>query len=202
MIKVGITGNIGSGKSTIAKLFALLGTPVYDADTRAKAIMVEDIELKNELVKVFGQEAYFADGQLNRTYLSQQVFNNPAQLNILNSIVHPAVFRDFNFWLNQYKAAQIPYILKEAALLIESGSYKDLDCLILVQADEEIRLQRSMARDAASAEAILVRMKNQMPQENKVPFAHFFIQNNYNDLLIPQVLKIHDELSLLSGKNE
>jgi dephospho-CoA kinase len=202
MIKVGITGNIGSGKSTIAKLFALLGAPVYDADTRAKAIMVEDIELKNELVKVFGQEAYFADGQLNRTYLSQQVFNNPAQLKILNSIVHPAVFRDFNFWLNQYKATQIPYILKEAALLIESGSYKDLDCLILVQADEEIRLQRSIARDAASAEAILARMKNQMPQENKVPFAQFFIQNNYNDLLIPQVLKIHDELSLLSGKNE
>jgi len=202
MIKVGITGNIGSGKSTIAKLFALLGAPVYDADTRAKAIMVEDIELKNELVKVFGQEAYFADGQLNRTYLSQQVFNNPAQLKILNSIVHPAVFRDFNFWLNQYKAAQIPYILKEAALLIESGSYKDLDYLILVQADEEIRLQRSMARDAASAEAILARMKNQMPQENKVPFAQFFIQNNHNDLLIPQVLKIHNELSLLSGKNE
>jgi dephospho-CoA kinase len=202
MIKVGITGNIGSGKSTIAKLFALLGTPVYNADSRAKAIMVEDTELKNELVKVFGNETYFADGQLNRTYLSQQVFNNPNQLKILNSIVHPGVFRDFNFWLNQYKAAQIPYILKEAALLIESGSYKELDYLILVQADEEIRLQRSIARDAASAEAILARMKNQMPQENKVPFAQFFIQNNYNDLLIPQVLKIHNELILLSGKNE
>ena len=202
MIKVGITGNIGSGKSTIAKLFALLGTPVYNADSRAKAIMVEDTELKNELVKVFGNETYFADGQLNRTYLSQQVFNNPNQLKILNSIVHPAIFRDFNFWLNQYKAAQIPYILKEAALLIESGSYKDLDYLILVQADEEIRLQRSIARDAASAEAILARMKNQMPQENKVPFAQFIIQNNHNDLLIPQVLKIHNELILLSGKNE
>jgi dephospho-CoA kinase len=199
MIKVGITGNIGSGKSTIAKLFALLGAPVYDADTRAKAIMVEDIELKNELVKVFGQETYFADGQLNRTYLSQQVFNNPAQLKILNSIVHPAVFRDFNCWQNQFKTAQLPYVLKEAALLIESGSYKDLDCLILVQADETIRLQRSMDRDAASAEAILVRMKNQMPQENKVPFAKFLIQNNNNDLLIPQVLKIHRELCLLGG---
>jgi len=202
MIKVGITGNIGSGKSTIARLFALLGAPVYNADTRAKAIMVEDTELKNELVKVFGQETYFADGQLNRTYLSQQVFNNPAQLKILNSIVHPGVFRDFNFWLNQFQTSQLPYILKEAALLIESGSYKDLDYLILVQADEEIRLQRSMARDAASKEAILARMKNQMPQENKLPFAQFFIQNNSKDLLIPQVLKIHNELRLLSGKNE
>lgn len=202
MIKVGITGNIGSGKSTIAKLFALLGTPVYDADTRAKAIMVEDIELKNELVKVFGRETYFADGQLNRTHLSQQVFNNPAQLKILNSIVHPWVFRDFNCWLNQYKTTRSPYILKEAALLVESGSYKDLDYLILVQADETIRLQRSIARDATSAEAILARMKNQMPQDNKVPFAKFFIQNNHHDLLIPQVLKIHRELCLLAGKSE
>ena len=202
MIKVGITGNIGSGKSTIARLFALLGAPVYNADTRAKAIMVEDTELKNELVKIFGQETYFADGQLNRTHLSQQVFNNPDQLKLLNSIVHPGVFRDFNFWLNQFQTAQLPYILKEAALLIESGSYKDLDYLILVQADEEIRLQRSMARDAASKEAILARMKNQMPQENKLPFAQFFIQNNSKDLLIPQVLKIHNELRLLSGKNE
>lgn len=201
MIKVGITGNIGSGKSTIAKLFALLGIPVYDADSRAKSIMVEDEQLKSELITQFGQETYFADATLNRAHLSQQVFNNPAQLKILNSIVHPGVFRDFNFWLNQYKATQIPYILKEAALLIESGSYKDLDYLILVQADEEIRLQRSMARDAASAEAILARMKNQMPQENKLPFAQFFIQNN-NDLLIPQVLAIHRELCLLSGKNE
>ena len=201
MIKVGITGNIGSGKSTIAKLFALLGIPVYDADSRAKSIMVEDEQLKSELITQFGQETYFADATLNRAHLSQQVFNNPAQLKILNSIVHPGVFRDFNFWLNQHKAAHTPYILKEAALLIESGSYKDLDYLILVQADEEIRLQRSMARDAASAEAILARMKNQMPQENKLPFAQFFIQNN-NDLLIPQVLAIHRELCLLSGKNE
>ncbi|MCG9880479.1 MAG: dephospho-CoA kinase [Bacteroidia bacterium] len=200
MIKVGITGNIGSGKSTIAKLFALQGIPVYDADSRAKAIMVEDQQLISELIKHFGPETYFADATLNRAYLSQQVFNNPEKLKILNSIVHPAVFRDFNSWLNQYQGAGVPYILKEAALLVESGSYKDLDYLILVQADEEIRLQRSMARDAASAEAILARMKNQMPQESKVPFAQFFIQNN-NDLLIPQVLEIHQELCLLSGKN-
>lgn len=197
MIKVGITGNIGSGKSTIAKLFALLGIPVYDADSRAKAIMVEDVVLKNELLKVFGQDTYFADATLNRVHLSQQVFNNPDKLKTLNALVHPAVFRDFISWLNQYKTTQTPYILKEAALLVESGSYKDLDYLILVQADEKIRLQRSMARDAASAEAILARMKSQMPQENKVPFAQFLIQNNKNDLLIPQVLEIHKALCLL-----
>lgn len=199
MIKVGITGNIGSGKSTIAKLFALLGIPVYDADSRAKAVMINDEHLKKELITNFGNETYYPDGTLNRAHLSQQVFNNPNQLKALNSLVHPAVFKDFNSWLNLYSNTQIPYILKEAALLVESGSYKDLDYLILVQADEELRLQRSMARDAASKDAILARMKNQMPQENKVPFAHFFIQNNTHDLLIPQVLKIHRELCLIAN---
>lgn len=201
MIKVGITGNIGSGKSTIAKLFALLGTPIYDADSRAKAVMVEDAALKKALVEAFGQDTYFENGQLNRAYLSQQVFNKPDKLKILNSLVHPAVFKDFKSWLNQYQATQKPYIVKEAALLVESGSYKDLDYLILVQADEELRLQRSMARDAASKEAILARMKNQMSQEEKVPYAQFLIQNNHNDLLIPQVLNIHQELCLLASKS-
>lgn len=199
MIKVGITGNIGSGKSTIAKLFALLGIPVYDADSRAKAIMLDDAQLKSDLITQFGEETYFADATLNRAHLSQQVFNNPDKLNALNALVHPAVFRDFNSWLNQHKTSHTPYILKEAALLVESGSFKDLDYLILVQADEELRLQRSMARDAVSAEAVLSRMKNQMPQENKVPYAQFFIQNNSNDLLIPQVLEIHRELCLLGA---
>ena len=200
MIKVGITGNIGSGKSTIAKLFALLGIPVYDADSRAKAIMVEDIELKNELLKVFGEDTYFANGQLNRTNLSKQVFNNPEQLKALNSIVHPAVFKDFNSWLNLHKHAQVPYILKEAALLVESGSYKDLDYLILVQAHEDIRIRRTLARDCSDLESVKSRINNQLPEQEKMPFAQFFIQNN-DDLIIPQVLQIHQKLLEISDKN-
>lgn len=200
MIKVGITGNIGSGKSTIAKLFALLGIPVYDADSRAKAIMVEDIELKNELLKVFGEDTYFANGQLNRTKLSKQVFNNPEQLTILNSIVHPAVFRDFNSWLNIHKHSQVPYVLKEAALLVESGSYKDLDYLILVRAHEDVRIRRTLVRDSSDLESVKSRINNQLPEHEKLPYAQFFIQNN-DELIIPQVLQIHQKLLDINDRN-
>lgn len=190
MLKVGITGNIGSGKSTLVRIFAQLGVPVYDADSRAKAVMVEDQILVTQIKNLLGANAYNSQGGLNRAEISQQVFNNASLLQQLNALVHPALFKDFDEWVLKQDA---PYILKEAALLIESESYKNLDVLIVVLADEEIRLSRSMARDGVDKEAILARMRNQMPQEEKAKFAQFIIQNN-DDLLIPQVLKIHQQL--------
>lgn len=194
MLKVGITGNIGSGKSTLVRIFAQLGVPVYDADSRAKAVMVEDEILVSQIKNLLGANAYNSQGGLNRAEISQQVFNNAQLLQQLNALVHPALFKDFDNWVLQQNA---PYILKEAALLIESESYKNLDVLIVVLADEEIRLKRSMARDGATQIAILARMRNQMPQEEKAKFAQFIIQNN-DDLLIPQVLKIHQQLLALA----
>lgn len=190
MLKVGITGNIGSGKSTLVRIFALLGVPVYDADSRAKAVMVEDQILVSQIKNLLGANAYNSQGGLNRQEISQHVFNNAQLLQQLNALVHPALFNDFDKWVLKQDA---PYILKEAALLIESESYKNLDTLIVVLADEEIRLKRSMARDRVEQDAILARMRNQLPQEEKAKFAQFIIHNN-DDLLIPQVLKIHKQL--------
>lgn len=190
MKKIGITGNIGSGKSTISRIFAVLGIPIYDADSRAKAVMTENQELVFAIKNLLGEESYTPQGDLNRTYISQKVFNRSDLLAGLNALVHPAVFKDFDDWVSVQTA---PYVLKEAALLIESGSYKKLDQLIVVLADEEIRLQRSMKRDGADEMSIRARMKNQMSQEEKASFAQYSIDNN-KQLLIPQVMEIHQQI--------
>jgi dephospho-CoA kinase len=189
MLKVGITGNIGSGKSTVARIFSQLGIPIYDADLRAKALMLKPF-LKQAIFDLIGHDSYTENGDLNRSVIAQKVFNNPALLSQLNAIVHPAVFSDFDEWILDQTG---PYILKEAALLIESNSYKNLDLLIVVLADQSIRLERSMKRDGADEAGILARMNAQMPQEDKAKLAKFVIHNN-NDLLIPQVLKIHNQI--------
>jgi dephospho-CoA kinase len=196
MLKVGITGNIGSGKSILTKIFSQLGIPIYDADSRAKAVMVEDPILVQGIKKLLGENAYFGDGALNRNFISSQVFKNAELLNGLNSLVHPAVANDFESWVAKQNA---PYVLKEAALLIESKSYLGLNQLIVVLADEEIRLKRTMRRDEADEEMVLARMRNQMSQEEKADFAQFIIHNN-NDLLIPQVMKIHRQLLALANQ--
>ena len=155
--------------------------------------MVENQMLVSQIKNLLGPNAYNSQGGLNRAEISQQVFNNASLLQQLNALVHPALFKDFDEWVLKQDA---PYILKEAALLVESESYKSLDVLMVVLADEDIRLNRSMARDGVDKEAILARMRNQMPQEEKAKFAQFIIHNN-DDLLIPQVLKIHQQLLLL-----
>ena len=189
MLKVGITGNIGSGKSTVARIFSQLGIPIYNADSRAKAVMLKPA-LVTAIKQLLGSESYSENGELNRAFISQKVFNNSALLTQLNALVHPAVFLDFDEWILDQTA---PYILKEAALLIESNSYKNLDLLIVVLADYSIRLERSMKRDGADEASILARMNAQMPQEDKAKLARFVINNN-DDLLIPQVLKIHQQI--------
>ncbi len=196
MFKIGLTGNIGSGKSTVARIFEQLGIPVYDSDSRAKAIMIENMELTAAIKKLLGNDAYYKDGSLNRSYISNLVFGNAKLLEELNCLVHPAIFLDFEIWVLQENA---PYVIKEAALLFESGSYLDLDKIIVVVADEQLRLKRSVERDGMPANDVKARMNNQLPQEDKVKRADFLIFNDERDLLVPQVMKIHKLLMGMAG---
>ncbi|MGV0935941.1 dephospho-CoA kinase [Empedobacter falsenii] len=170
----GITGGIGSGKSTAAKFFEELGIPVYNSDTRAKTIQNENSEVKVKIIAAFGEEAYNENG-LNKPYLSKQVFQNNEKLKLLNSIVHPAVFQDFEDWK---KAQKSDIVMKEAAILIESGSYKDCDVVISVVVDIETRIARTIKRDDLSREEILARINNQISDEERIAKSDFIIDNN------------------------
>ena len=170
----GITGGIGSGKSTAAKFFEELGIPVYNSDTRAKTIQNENSEVKVKIIAAFGEEAYNENG-LNKPYLSKQVFQNNEKLKLLNSIVHPAVFQDFEDWK---KAQKSDIVMKEAAILIESGSYKDCDVVISVVVDVETRIARTIERDSLSREEILARINNQISDEERIAKSDFIIDNN------------------------
>lgn len=189
MLKIGITGNIGSGKTTICKLFELLDIPVFYADEQAKLIMTTDAELVAGLIKSFGAEAYLPDGTLNRKYIAGIVFNNDAALQKLNALVHPAVLRAFNKWAVLH--TQAPYVVKEAALLFESGSYHDCDYTLLVTAPTAIRLQRVANRDHITLEQAQSRNSKQMPEKEKAKLADFIIANDNSQLVIPQVLALH-----------
>ena len=191
-LEIGVTGGIGSGKTTVCKLFAVLGIPVYYADDRAKALMIENDQVRNKIKKYFGQDTYFKNGKLNRAYLANIVFNDKQKLEKLNSIVHPAVGEDSEQWHNQQRG--VPYTIKEAALMIESGSYKTLDKLILVTAPEGLRVKRVMERDNIEADAVYARMRNQMSEEEKLKFAGYVIKNDGGHSLIKQVWNIHQKL--------
>lgn len=191
MLKIGITGNIGSGKTTVSRLFALLGVPVFHSDDEAKNVMVTDAELIAGIKKHFGTEAYFADGALNRKHIGGIVFNNPDELKVLNSLVHPAVFRAFDHWVEANAGA--PYVLKEAAILFESGSYKDCDHTIVVTAPTAMRLQRVTQRDGISLIEAESRNAKQMSQKEKEKLASFIIRNDNSALIIPQILALHKQ---------
>jgi len=191
-MKIGITGNIGSGKTTVCKIFETLGIPVYYADIEAKRLMIENTHVVEKIKLLFGLKAYLEDGSLDRKYISEVVFNNPQVLSKLNYIVHPAVREDSERWAKAQKGAA--YVLKEAALLVESDSYKDLDKLIVVTAPIETRIQRVMKRDHVNKEAVLAREKNQMSEDKKIELADYKINNDGTEALIPQIHKIHQEL--------
>ncbi|MBB6609476.1 dephospho-CoA kinase [Pontibacter sp. Tf4] len=190
MLKIGITGGIGAGKSIVCRLFALLGVPVYDADTRAKWVMHHDKALKQELTEAFGPEAYTEAGELNRIYLASVAFHDPQKLELLNSLVHPHVGNDFTKWVEANQ--QAPYVLKEAALLFESGSWEQLDEIIVVAAPLDIRIKRTLQRDPHrtrhDVEAIIAK---QLEEEEKIARAQHIIYNDDQQLLIPQVLQLH-----------
>jgi dephospho-CoA kinase len=190
MLKIGITGNIGSGKTTVSKIFEVLGVPVFYADDEAKRVMVNDAILIAELKQAFGAESYFEDGTLNRKHIAGIVFNNEAELKKLNAIVHPAVFRAFDNWVPRFKNA--PYVLKEAALLFESSSYKMCDKSIIVTAPLELRIERVTLRDGFSRDEILNREARQFSEEKKLQLADYAIKNDNSELVIPQVLALHE----------
>lgn len=197
MLKIGITGGIGSGKTTVCRVFELLGIPIFYADTVAKLIMNTDPVLKEEILKTFGQKSYSMDGELNRSYISSIVFKNESELDKLNALVHPAVFRAFDKWLGIHYDA--PYIIKEAALLFETKSYTMCDLSVLVVSPEALRVQRVIARDAISQDEIALRMKRQLSDEQKMKLADHILFNDESRLLIPQILEL-DQQFLNIGK--
>lgn len=189
-LRVGITGGIGSGKSYVAKVFKALGVPFYDADKEAKELMNTNPEIRDALVRAFGREVYDAKGRLNRSYLASQVFKDKDKLDRLNVIVHPIVIQHGADWS---VSQTFPYSLKEAALLFESGSYKQLDYTILVTAPEDVRIARVMQRDSVSRQDVLDRMSKQLPDEEKRALADFIIVNDGVESLLPQVLPLHEQ---------
>ncbi len=202
MFKVGITGNIGSGKTTVCKIFEVLGIPVFYADDEAKKVMVKDIILVEGIKKTFGAESYLADGTLNRKHIAGIVFNNEEELVKLNRLVHPAVFRAFEVWVHQFKGRKdVPYVLKEAALLFESDSYKMCHRSLMISAPEKIRMRRVMLRDNVSEEEVQKRNSRQMSEEQKLDMANDVIINDDTGLVIPQVLNLH-KLYLSLAKSE
>lgn len=195
MLKIGLTGGIGSGKSTVARIFEVLGIPVYYADEAARRIMNTDRQLQAELIRYFGKDTY-RDGQLNRAYLASIVFADPAKLDLLNSITHPVTIRDANQWILRQTS---PYIVKEAALMFESDGYKYLDYIIGVSAPEERRILRVMKRDGVSRDEVLQRLNRQMKEEEKMKRCDAIVVNDEQQLLLPQVLRLHGQFMKKAG---
>ena len=195
MLRVGITGGIGSGKSTVSKIFEVLGIPVYYADDASKRLLNENEELKEKLKSVFGKDSYINE-ELNRSYISSVVFNNPGKLELLNSIVHPATIKDAEEWMNKQTA---PYAIKEAALIFESGAQEHLDKVIGVYAPAALRIQRVMKRDNVKREEVISRMNKQLDEKIKMMLCDFVIHNDEQQLVIPQVLAINEKLLQLSS---
>lgn len=192
MKQVGITGGIGSGKTTVSRIFQVLGIPVFNADTEARKLQENDIELIAEMRKILGDECFATDGRLDRKTTASKVFQKPELLAELNSIVHPAVARAFNNWKLQQAA---PFVLREAAIMIESGSHRDLDALIVVTAPEEVRINRVMKRDNTTHAQVMERINRQMPEAERLDHADFVIVNDDQTLIIPQILDIYHKLS-------
>jgi dephospho-CoA kinase len=193
-IIIGLTGGIGSGKSTVAKIFSQLGIPVLDADATAKILMNNDEEIKAALIKTFGQDV-FIDNQLNRQFLARLVFEDPFKLSKLNAIVHPAAIQYAKDWALKQTT---PYVIKEAALFFESGSSEGIHKIIGVNAPKHIKIQRVMHRDQISRDEVIKRMDHQLDDSIKMKLCDWVIQNDEMHLLIPQVLAIHQEISKMS----
>ena len=197
MLKIGLTGSIGSGKSTVARFFEVLGVPVYIADIEAKKILNEpDVIL--EVVALAGESVLSADGQVDRKVLAGKVFSDPKMLQKLNDIIHPRVRSHFKEWVEAHNDHD--YIIQEAAILFESGSYKNFDKILVVSAPLEERIARVMLRDGLKREDVMARVENQLPQDEKIKMADFVIFNSDRDLAMNQTLEIHQQLNILAAQ--
>jgi dephospho-CoA kinase len=189
MIKVGITGGIGSGKTIVCKIFEAMGIPVYNADRNARRLINTQPEIRDQLIARFGSDIY-QNNQIDRKKLAGIIFANPDAVGFVNSVVHPAVSSDFMQWAEQQK--NVPYVMDEAALLFESGGYKLMDIMVTVTAPETIRIDRAMQRDGATEEAIRSRIKNQLSEEEKIKLSDFVINNTEEFSLLQQTLALHN----------
>jgi dephospho-CoA kinase len=194
MLKIGLTGGIGTGKSTVAKIFKILGIPVFDADTAAKDLMNNNEELKQKIREEFGDESY-ENGGLNRSYLAEIVFNDKYKLEKLNALVHPIAIQAGIDWATKQNAK---YIIKEAALMFEAGSAFDVDYIIGVFAPVDLRIARVMYRDGITKEQVEARMKNQIDENIKIKLCDFIVGNDENSLLTNQIINIHKKISFLT----
>jgi dephospho-CoA kinase len=194
-LKIGVTGGIGAGKSVVCRIFSALGVAVYDADSRAKGLLVKDVELVRQVKGHFGEAAYTAEGVLNRAYLAEEVFADAEKLALLNSLVHPRVALDFDKWMKQQ--GDVPYVVKEAALIFEAGSHKGLNAVIAVSAPEELRVRRTLVRDEhRSRKQVQEIMQKQLEEEERLSRADYRITNDDKTLVIPQVWRLHKTFSL------
>ncbi len=190
MLKIGLTGGIGSGKTTVAQIFEILGIPVYYADDAAKKLMNEDENLRKKIIESFGADSY-VDGKLNKSFLSKVVFADSKKTKLINSIIHPATIADAEKWMQKQNA---PYAIKEAALIFEANADENLDLVIGVYANEPLRIKRVMQRNNISENEVKLRIKNQMDEETKMSLCSAIILNDDEDLLIPQVIAFHENL--------
>ncbi len=193
MLKVGLTGNIGSGKTLVCQIFESLGVSVFYADKIALELY-DNSEIRNLVKQVFGDDVYDSKGKLIRQKLASLVFHNEQALRKINGIIHPGVVTEYLKWLD--KRADEDYTVHEAAILFESGLEHEFDHIIMVSAPEEVRLQRVLDRDGVDENEVKARMKNQWPEEKKVGKADFVIINDGKQFLIPQILKIHNQLKI------
>jgi len=193
--KVGITGGIGSGKSTVCAVLQAMNYPVYNSDQRAKELMESDPVIQQALIDTFGEKVV-EKGTLNRSYLSKIIFSDPLQRERINNIVHPAVRADFISWSLRQNTA---IVFQESALLFETGSYQLFDYNVLVVAPIEDRIQRVLLRDQTEREAIQLRMNNQLLDEEKMPLADFIIENSKQSVVLPQILQLLEELHAITG---
>lgn len=195
MIKVGLTGGIGSGKTTVCTVFEHLGIPVYRADIHARMLSDVDDDIRKSLTGLFGVNIYSESG-LNRKKISELIFVNRNLLQKVNEIIHPKVLNHFNLWLNDYP--EIKYIIHEAAILFESGMNHLFDKIITVTAPEDIRINRITKREGVNEDHVKNIIKNQWPESRKKSFSDYIVMNDQKRLILPQILKIHDELTTLT----
>jgi len=197
-MRLGVTGGIGSGKTSVCRVFNTLGIPVFSADPEARRIMEEDPAVIEGINALAGRDLYPA-GTLDTMVLAKIIFNDPEKLKKVNSLVHPVVFRAFTDWVKDQSA---PYVIMEAAILFESGGNELVDKVLSVLAPEKERIERVMHRNKLSSEQVMERMRNQISDEKRIELSDYLIFNSENDMIIPSVLKIHfDILSDLTGRN-
>ena len=194
MLRVGVTGGIGSGKSTVCQIFAQLGVPVYEADKEAKALYNEDASLREPLIQLFGSRVY-EGGEFRASVVRERLFDEPALREELNALVHPRVFARWDAWCAERQAESHAYAIKEAAILFESGADKTVDVVVGVMADKSVRMARVMQRDGLDEAAVVSRMNAQWPQEKWEPLCQYHIQNNGSESLIEQVLALHKQFN-------